>query len=357
MVDVSVVDAPILIVDDEPSLLLLAERVLRRAGYLNIHTTTDPSRALELFIEVRPDLLLLDLHMPIVNGFRVMEIVRSLAAPAEYVPIIVLTADTTLDTKRRALASGATDFLTKPFDAVEVGLRVRNALTMRRLHVQVRDQNLVLEQRVIERTRDLEAARLELLDRLAVAAEFRDDTTGQHTLRVARMASELAQRLGYQRDRLDLFARAAALHDVGKIGVSDQILLKHGRLDGIERDAMRSHTVIGARILSGSRFETLQLAADIAMTHHERWDGNGYPRRLANLAIPIGGRIVAVADVFDALVHERPYKPAWTVRDAIGEIQRQSGLQFDPTVVDAFSDAALSLTEIAVATQVDPSVA
>lgn len=357
MVDVSIVDAPILIVDDEPGLLLLAERILRRAGYLNIHATTDPRRAIELFVEVRPDLLLLDLHMPVVDGFQVMEIVRSLTATSEYVPIIVLTADTTLDTKRRALANGATDFLTKPFDAVEVGLRVRNALTLRRLHVQVREQNLALEQRVVERTSDLEDARLELLDRLAVAAEFRDDTTGQHTLRVARMASELAQRLGYQRDRLDLFARAAALHDVGKIGVADQILLKHGRLGDAERDAMRAHTVIGARILSGSRFETLQLAADIAMTHHERWDGNGYPRGLANHAIPIGGRIVAVADVFDALVHERPYKSAWSIRDAIAEIQRQSGLQFDPVVVEAFSDAAYSLTDIAVASRVDPSVA
>jgi len=351
MIDATISNAPILILDDEPSLLLLAERVLRRAGYQNLHTTTNPRRAIEMFVEIRPALLLLDLHMPVVDGFQVMETVRSLISPKEYLPIIVLTADTTVDTKRRALANGATDFLTKPFDATEVGLRVRNALTIRHLQAQVRDQNLALEQRVEERTSDLELARFETLDRLALAAEFRDDTTGQHTLRVSHMAAALALRLGYEMTELPLFARAAALHDVGKIGVADHILLKPGRLIDSERDLMRAHTVIGARILSGSQFETLQLAADIAMSHHERWDGFGYPRRLVGSDIPIAGRIVAVADVFDALVNERPYKPAWSVRAATSEIERQAGLQFDPDVVAAFGDAAHDLTDIEVASR------
>jgi putative two-component system response regulator len=349
-------DAPILVVDDQASLLLLAERVLRRAGYTNVHSTTDPRQAIGLLSDLRPDLLLLDLHMPGVDGYEVMDIARSLVPADEFVPMIVLTADTTLETRRRALANGATDFLTKPFDATEVGLRVRNALMIRRLHAQVRQQNLALEQRVSERTWELEQARLETLDRLAIAAEFRDDTTGQHTTRVARLAAEIARRMGYHVEELPLFARAAALHDVGKIGVADQILLKSGPLAESELEAMRAHTLIGAGILSGSRFETLQLAADIAMTHHERWDGRGYPHALAGSRIPLAGRIVAVADVFDALIHDRPYKRAWTIQQAMEEITRQAGYQFDPAVVEVFNDAAQELIEIVRASREEPLV-
>jgi putative two-component system response regulator len=277
--------------------------------------------------------------MPGLDGFKVLEILTGLVPAEVFVPIIILTADTTVDARRKALANGATDFLTKPFDTTEVRLRVRNALTMRRLHTRVHQQNAILEQRVQERTQELELARLETLDRLAIAAEFRDDATGQHTARVARIAANVALTLGYEPVDLAQFSRAAALHDIGKIAVPDHILLKPGSLSIEERDEMRKHTMIGAGILGGSHFATLQLAADIAMSHHERWDGKGYPRSLTGKQIPLAGRIVAVADVFDALTHDRPYKPAWSVERALYEIQCQAGTQFDPDVVQAFVEA------------------
>jgi putative two-component system response regulator len=202
-------------------------------------------------------------------------------------------------------------------------------LDARALHVN-------LEARVAERTRDLEDARLELLHRLALAAEYRDDETHEHTLRVGRNAAALAHRLGLPDDEAELIGAAAPLHDLGKIGVSDTVLLKRGPLTRDETLHMRSHAEIGARIMSNSQAAVLRLGERIARSHHERWDGGGYPDGLAGEDIPLAARIVSVVDVFDALTHARPYKPPWRPEDALAEIERQSGQAFDPRVAAAF---------------------
>src|SRR5437762_2990969 len=217
---------------------------------------------------------------------------------------------------------------------VEV-LRIKTLLETRFLYLKIQSQNQILEVKVRERTRALEEAQIEIIERLAMAAEFRDDNTGQHTQRVGQMSALLARQLGLPDTQVTLIRRAAALHDVGKIGVPDTILMKIGKLTPEEFDVVKTHTAIGARILSGGKFPLLRLAEEIAFTHHERWDGEGYAH-ISGTDIALAGRIVAVADVFDALTQQRPYKPAWPVGDAIAEIGRQRGRQFDPDVVDAF---------------------
>jgi putative two-component system response regulator len=330
-------DMPILAVDDEELNLRFLRRVLERAGYGSVQTTTDPLRVPALFAETRPDLVVLDLHMPGLDGFGLMERLAPIAGGRTGVPFLVVTGDVSEEVKRRALESGARDFLTKPFSESELLLRVRNLLEVQRLHGWLRDQNAHLELQVAERTRDLEQARLEILGRLALAAEFRDDETQEHAWRIGRTCGRLATALGLVEGQVEILRRAAPLHDIGKIGIPDAILLKPGKLTDSEFATIQTHTTIGAQILSGSQSSVLLLAERIAMSHHERWEGGGYPRGLCREEIPLAGRIAAVADVFDALTHERPYKQAWPVREAVVEILRQRGRQFDPTVVDAFA--------------------
>ena len=329
--------AYILIVDDQEANVLFLEAILRKAGYTDFRSTTDARQAVPLCRERRPDLLLLDLMMPYIDGFEVMEQLKPLIPDDSYLPVLVLTADISPEVRRRALSSGANDFLVKPFDPREVMLRIHNLLSAWFLHVLPQKQNQILEQRVRERTHELEESQLEVLERLAQAAEFRDDDTGQHTRRVGEMAAQLAQVLELPKHQIEIIRRAAPLHDVGKIGISDTILLKPAKLTPEEFDIIKTHTTIGARLLSGGRSDFVRTAETIALSHHERWDGSGYPQGLAGENIPIEGRIVAITDVFDALTHERPYKKAWTIQDAQSEIQSQSARQFDPRVVEAFS--------------------
>jgi cyclic di-GMP phosphodiesterase len=204
------------------------------------------------------------------------------------------------------------------------------------LQAELRRHNAGLEDQVRQRTRDLEQARLEVLDRLALAGEYRDDATQEHAWRIGRLCALLANRLGLAPEQTELIARSAPLHDIGKIGVPDAVLLKPGKLEPAEFEQIKRHTTIGAEILSGSASPLLLAAEKIALTHHERWDGTGYPNGLSGPGIPLLGRVVAVADVFDALTHDRPYKRAWPVAEAIGEISAQSGRQFEPAVVQAF---------------------
>ncbi|HEV8131103.1 MAG TPA: HD domain-containing phosphohydrolase [Acidobacteriota bacterium] len=328
-------DARILIIDDQSDTVDFLRELLRKFGYRNLQSTTDPSQALKLYSEFRPDLVLLDLHMPLLDGLSVMKKLRSQDPANSYLPILVLTADHGSEAKQSALSMGAKDFVSKPFDTTEILLRIRNLLETRALHLQLQNQNQILEEKVHQRTADLEQARLEILERLALAAEYRDDSTGQHTTRVSQTSVRVAKSLGLSAEKIDLIRKAAPLHDIGKIGIPDSILLKPGRLTPAEFERMKTHTTIGGKILSGSRSPLLKIAREIALYHHERWDGGGYAR-IAGEDIPLEGRIVAIADSFDALTHERPYKSAWPAVRATEEIERQSGAQFDPLVVAAF---------------------
>jgi putative two-component system response regulator len=327
--------AQILVVDDQDSNVLLIKELLARAGYTRVAATTNSTDVEGLFITNAPDLLLLDLQMPDPDGFAVMKLIERWTMSETYVPVLVLTADAHRETRRQALEAGARDFLTKPFDADEVFLRIENLLRTRLLQLQLQSHNEVLDAQVQHRTRELERSRIEAYEKLALAAEYRDDDTGQHTRRVGTVASALAGALGVNRARLAAFSHAAALHDLGKIGVPDAILLKPGKLTDEELATMHEHPRIGSDILSGSSSPLFALAAEIALTHHERWDGSGYPRGLAGQSIPRAGRIVALADAFDAMSHDRPYKPAMELPDVLAEIDRCAGTHFDPTVVGA----------------------
>jgi len=330
--------AKILIVDDQEYNVSLLERILNRAGYRNVYSTQNPLEVHRLIPEIDPDIVLLDLHMPALDGLQVLKQIREHAGEDQYLPVLMLTADTTPEVKQQGLQAGVNDFLTKPFDRTEVVLRIRNLLKTRELHLQLLNQNDFLEASVQERTMELLRAKLEMLQLLARAAEYRDDMTGQHTQRVGRLSALIAGKLGLPDSRVDAILKAAPLHDIGKIGIPDDILLKPGRFEPHEFERMKEHTTIGARILDGSEFNLLQLAKVIALSHHEKWDGTGYPEGLAGESIPIEARIVALADFYDALTHERPYKRAWTPEETMEEILKQRGRHFDPRVVDAFAE-------------------
>jgi len=328
--------AQILIVDDQEYNISLLERMLARAKFVHVRSTADPFQVERLMEELAPDIVLLDMHMPGMDGLQVLQQIRMRTEGDGYLPVLMLTADTTPEVKQKALQAGANDFLTKPFDRTEVLLRIRNLLNTRFLHVQLRQYTDSLETRVSERTAELEQAKIEILNLLARISEYRDDMTGRHTQRVGRLSEMIARQLGLPEQQTDMIRKAAPLHDIGKIGIPDGILLKPGRFEPHEFEQMKIHTMIGANILDESHFAVLKTARTIARSHHEKWDGNGYPDGLKGEDIPIEARIVAVADFYDALTHERPYKKAWTPADALAEIVRQRGSHFDPRIVDAF---------------------
>jgi putative two-component system response regulator len=327
--------ASILIVDDEAVNLRLLGRILETAGYTNVHTTTSPTEAVAIFIRVLPDIVLLDLHMPEMDGIELIRRLSAMLEPGEFLPMLMLTGDLDPEVRQRALSEGAMDFVTKPFELGEVLLRIRNLLQTRMLHNELRLRADELESRVQERTTELEQSRIDILNRLALAAEYRDDATGEHTRRVGWLSERIALSLGVAPMEADRIGRAAMLHDIGKIGVPDAILLKGARLTAAEFEVIKQHTIIGRDILAGSPAPLLQIAESIAFAHHERWDGCGYHGLLAE-AIPVEGRIVAVADTFDAIVNDRPYRAAASLEDALIEMNAQRGTQFDPAVLDAF---------------------
>jgi putative two-component system response regulator len=335
-IDAKIRGSRILIIDDEVHHVEQLVNLLAAEGFQNVSTTLDPQEGLALVFADEPDIVLLDLHMPELSGVDFMRHVRSDPSRFPFLPILILTDDTSHETRRHALANGANDILVKPFDAVEVLLRVQNLLEIKRLNQQIERHSEELEVLVGIRTAELEHTRLEVLERLAIAAEFRDDDTRDHTRRVGHSAALIAQAMGFTPFEVDTIRRASPLHDLGKIGIPDSVLLKPGRLTEEEFAIMKSHAKIGAEILEGSEYHLLEVAKEIAIAHHERFDGTGYPNGLKGEQIPAVARIVSVCDVFDALTHERCYKPAWPVEDAVAEITKCRGTQFDPEVVDVF---------------------
>lgn len=353
-------DARLLIIDDTDANLQLMERILKRAGYTSVNTTADPTAAVSLYIRLQPDLIVLDLHMPGMDGFEVMEALNDVVPTNSFLPILVLTGDVDRDARDRALSTGAKDFLTKPFDPTELLLRIRNLLETRQLHQVLQNHNEHLENTVAERTGELRQAldtlkeaqsRLkesqeETVRRLSIAAELRDESTGAHIQRMSRYCALMARELGMESDECELLRLASQMHDVGKIGIPDSILLKPGPLTLKERAVMERHCDVGHRILMGSDAELVVMAATIAWTHHEKVDGTGYPRGLSGDDIPIEGRIAAVADVFDALTTERVYKHAFPVNTAVSILREGSGTHFDPELVETFLDSLPAATAI-----------
>ncbi|MFL5480993.1 MAG: HD domain-containing phosphohydrolase [Gemmatimonadaceae bacterium] len=329
--------AKILVIDDQEQNIKLLTRILEKDGYEHVRSTTNAGEALSIYSEFNPDLVLLDLHMREKDGFEVLQEIVSHNRNS-HVPVLMITADASSDVKRRALALGAKDFVGKPFDSGEVLLRIRNLLETQFLYQRLRDQNTELERKVVERTREVEQSQLEVLERLAVAVEFRDDDTGNHTKRVGEVSAMLAQTIKLETATTELIRRAAPLHDIGKVGIPDSILLKAGPLTGEEFELMKMHTVIGSRMLSKGRSELVRFSQRIARSHHEWWDGSGYPDRVSGQSIPLEARIVAVADFLDALTHERPYRPAWGIDETLAEIRRRSGSHFDPAIVKALNE-------------------
>ena len=309
--------------------------MLQRAGYERVELTSDPFQAVRLFDAHQPDLVLLDLHMPGLDGFGVMELLRPRLQPGDWLPILILTGDLEPEVRERALSAGARDFVTKPFDVGEVIQRIKNLLETRHLHLQLRSHADELEGKVRERTAQLAETQVEILRRLAVAAEYRDDATGEHSERVGATAALIALEMGMDAEEVELIRRAAPLHDVGKIGIPDAILMKPGPLTPAEFEIMKSHTEIGELILGSGSFPLMRTAREIVRTHHERWDGRGYMGKRGD-EIPLTGRIVAVADAFDAITHLRPYKDALPLEEGLARVREDAGAHFDPMVVGAF---------------------
>lgn len=327
----------ILIVDDETSNLNLLVRLLGRHGYTEIDTLDDPRKVYEYTYQFNPDLILLDLNMPYLSGFEVLDQLKLIDHPLKP-PVIMLTAQYGEDFVLQALSRGARDFVTKPFDVAELVMRVRNLLDAHMSSKLLYDQKASLQQMVDDQTRILRATRLQVVQRLGRAAEYRDEETGNHILRMSHTSALLASRLGWSDSQCELLLHASPMHDIGKIGIPDNILLKPGRLTPREWEVMKTHAEIGANLLSGDDSDLMLMAKEIAWTHHEKWDGTGYPRGLSAKQIPLVGRIVALADVFDALTSERPYKKAWAVERAVEYVAENKGKHFDPDLVQLFID-------------------
>ncbi|CAN7723891.1 two-component system response regulator [Pseudorhodoferax sp. LjRoot39] len=306
----------LLLVDDEPTNLQVLRGVLQ-SDYRLLYAR-DGATALKLAREEKPDLLLLDVMMPGMSGH---EVCRTLKADAvtQSIPVVFVTALSDAGDEAQGFDAGAVDYIIKPVSPPVVRARVRTHLSLVRMD-------------------ELRASRLEIVQRLGRAAEYKDNETGQHVLRMSHYAQALALALGFDpRDAEDLL-HAAPMHDVGKIGIPDHILRKPGQLTAEEWAVMRSHAAIGADIIGQHDSGVLHIAAKIALSHHEKWDGSGYPNGLAGETIPLEARIVAIADVFDALTSVRPYKAAWSVDDAVALLEREAGKQFDPALVPVFVD-------------------
>lgn len=345
--DASLKSARVLVIDDMQISVDFLVCTLRRAGLAHISATTDPHEGLDLCRLAPPDLILLDYCMPGLDGPGFMaEIVDMLGA--ETPPILIITAHDIAANRRKALEMGAIDYVLKPFTEWELLIRARNLLRLHMLYRGQKAQARRLEQLVRERTAELERTRAEIIHRLCNAGEFRDEDTGRHVARIGRLSSRLAELAGEKPEFVEQLAAAAPLHDIGKIGIPDRVLLKPGKLDPDEWSIMKSHCLLGSQILADSGLPLLNLASEVALTHHEKWDGSGYPHGLSGTDIPVSGRLVAVCDVFDALLSHRPYKTPWPMEKALAYIGDVAGSHLDPDLVNLFLENKQEMVAIRV---------
>lgn len=325
----------VLVVDDCAATLLLMSKIIASIDAAAV-AYSDPGTALEEAPQLDIDLAVVDYDMP--GALDGVELIRRLRALSRFsdLPVVMVTACDKPATRYAALEAGATDFLGKPVDPIEVKSRLRNLLKLRDAQNKLRNKVSWLATEVSKATRELMEREEEIIYRLSLAAEYRDTETGAHIARMARYCLMIAEGLGLDAEECRTIYLAAPMHDIGKIAVADSILLKPGRLTAEERAVMEYHTLHGHKILADSKSPLIRVAAEIAISHHERWDGTGYPNRLKGVDIPLSGRIAAVADVFDALTSERPYKEAWSPEKARAAIIKASGSHFDPGCVSAF---------------------
>ncbi len=335
----------VLIVDDNATNLRVYRTIVLRIPGVEAHTFLSSSEALASCAQTEPDLLIVDYRMPAPDGLAFIAQYRALWPEAE-TPIVIITAERDRDVRLNALELGASDFLTKPADPVEFMARVRNLLALHQSRVALSSRAALLASEVARATREITDREEETIRRLMRAAEFRDNETGNHIVRMGHYAALLGKQLGMSPSEQRMLLLGTPMHDIGKVSTPDRILLKPGPLTAEEWVIMRDHTTAGFSMLEGSSSRILQVAAEIALRHHERWDGTGYPGGLRGEAIPIFARIAAVGDVFDALISVRPYKRAWSADDAFAEIERCTGAHFDPTVARAFLDARADVLSI-----------
>ncbi|UIP29728.1 HD-GYP domain-containing protein [Photobacterium sp. TLY01] len=314
----------LLVVDDEPANLQVLKNIL--ASDYRLLFARDGSRALALASTEKPDLILLDIMMPGLSGYEVIEQL-SAAADTKHIPVIFVTALSDTKDEAQGFELGAVDFITKPVSPSVVRARVKNHLSLVKID-------------------ELKSTRLSVVQKLSRATEYKDNETGHHVIRMSHYAHAIALAAGFSPAWSETLLHAAPMHDIGKIGIPDQILQKKGALSSEEWQVMQRHTLIGAEILGNDSSELMQMAKNIAVYHHEKWDGTGYPYGLQAEEIPIEARITAIADVFDALTSQRPYKPAWSVEDAADYIREQSGTHFDPALVDAFHRCQSALIDL-----------
>ncbi|MFZ6673141.1 HD domain-containing phosphohydrolase [Undibacterium sp. Xuan67W] len=335
----------VLIVDDNDINLMLLSALAESVTSLTPVTFSDPVKAVEWCNSNTPDLILVDYMMPELNGHEFIKIVRQFTHCAS-IPIVMVTTENEKKIRHIALNIGATEFIAKPVDVPECRSRIRNLLALRHAQTLLEDKAKLLQHEVEKATQDIRQRERELVIRLSKAAEYRDPETGAHVQRMAHYSKLIARSLGLSEEFQQMILDAAPMHDVGKLATPDYILLKPGKLDDEEMAIMRRHATIGAQILGGSDAPIIQLGEEIAGSHHEKFDGSGYPLKLVGEQIPLSGRIVAVADVFDALVSERPYKKPWPIDDARQYIINNSGKHFCPKCVDAFLNAWNGVLEI-----------
>jgi putative two-component system response regulator len=335
----------LLFVDDNPTNLKVYTTIAARIEGTRAQTFVSSAAALVWCETHEPDLIVLDYRMPAPNGIEFIQRYRGMYAQSD-TPIIMITGEVDREVRHRALESGASDFLNKPADPVEFLTRVRNLLALRERGKQLENRAATLAEEVRAATKEIADREHETITRLMRAMEYRDNDTGMHVMRMGQYAMTLGRALELRADEQEMLLLATPMHDIGKVATPDHILLKPGSLEPDEWQVMKMHALAGHNILAGSASKILQLASLIALNHHERWDGSGYPNGLKGTDIPLAARICAVGDVFDALISKRPYKEAWTPAAAFKAIEKSTGSHFDPMVVEAFFCCKPQIEEI-----------